>query len=124
MVGAAGFEPATCSTQNYRATRLRHTPLFAALDTWFAGHHQAEQNSIQTGHLAGVPEYRVDHLVARLDAKIPRRACNDFKHRPHRSAGGNEVVRHWFGIFCDPYDAAVAADEHQIDRDVGVVHPE
>ena len=26
LVGAAGFEPATCSTQNYRATRLRHAP--------------------------------------------------------------------------------------------------
>src|SRR6516164_1537238 len=26
LVGAAGFEPATCSTQNCRATRLRYTP--------------------------------------------------------------------------------------------------
>lgn len=26
MVGAAGFEPTTCSTQNCRATRLRYTP--------------------------------------------------------------------------------------------------
>ena len=26
VVGAAGFEPATCSTQNCRATRLRYTP--------------------------------------------------------------------------------------------------
>src|SRR5712671_1481721 len=26
MVGAAGFEPATWSTQNSRATRLRYTP--------------------------------------------------------------------------------------------------
>jgi hypothetical protein len=29
LVGAAGFEPATCSTQNYRATRLRHAPYIA-----------------------------------------------------------------------------------------------
>src|SRR5581483_10723588 len=26
LVGAAGFEPATCSTQNCRATRLRYAP--------------------------------------------------------------------------------------------------
>lgn len=31
MVGVAGFEPAACSTQNYRATRLRHTPYFLLL---------------------------------------------------------------------------------------------
>src|SRR5581483_11284989 len=28
FVGAAGFEPTTCSTQNCRATRLRYTPIF------------------------------------------------------------------------------------------------
>ncbi len=28
LVGAAGFEPTTCSTQNCRATRLRYTPFF------------------------------------------------------------------------------------------------
>ena len=28
LVGAAGFEPTTCSTQNCRATRLRYTPIF------------------------------------------------------------------------------------------------
>ena len=27
VVGAAGFEPTTCSTQNCRATRLRYTPM-------------------------------------------------------------------------------------------------
>jgi hypothetical protein len=27
VVGAAGFEPTTCSTQNCRATRLRYTPI-------------------------------------------------------------------------------------------------
>src|SRR5690348_12395403 len=27
MVGARGFEPRTCSTQNCRATRLRYTPI-------------------------------------------------------------------------------------------------
>src|SRR5260370_29651927 len=27
LVGPAGFEPTTCSTQNCRATRLRYTPI-------------------------------------------------------------------------------------------------
>jgi hypothetical protein len=27
LVGATGFEPVTCSTQNCRATRLRYTPI-------------------------------------------------------------------------------------------------
>src|SRR5260370_17307596 len=29
LVGAAGFEPTTCSTQNCRATRLRYTPIIS-----------------------------------------------------------------------------------------------
>ena len=42
LVGAAGFEPATCSTQNCRATRLRYTPwhTWRLLDTCFAGCQQ------------------------------------------------------------------------------------
>ena len=42
VVGAAGFEPATCSTQNCRATRLRYTPwhTWRSLDTCFAGCQQ------------------------------------------------------------------------------------
>jgi hypothetical protein len=41
MVGAAGFEPATCSTQNCRATRLRYTPPGSPSDTRFPQHQQA-----------------------------------------------------------------------------------
>src|SRR5580765_3088920 len=32
LVGAAGFEPTTCSTQNCRATRLRYTPSILGSD--------------------------------------------------------------------------------------------
>jgi hypothetical protein len=32
LVGAAGFEPTTCSTQNCRATRLRYTPITGIFD--------------------------------------------------------------------------------------------
>jgi hypothetical protein len=41
LVGAAGFEPATCSTQNCRATRLRYTPPVAELDNRFVFAQQA-----------------------------------------------------------------------------------
>ena len=42
LVGAAGFEPTTCSTQNCRATRLRYTPtsLGNDVDTRLDQHHQ------------------------------------------------------------------------------------
>lgn len=42
LVGAAGFEPATCSTQNCRATRLRYTPVLAALDICFGWRQQGD----------------------------------------------------------------------------------
>ena len=41
LVGAAGFEPATCSTQNCRATRLRYTPPIAEPDNRFGFGRQA-----------------------------------------------------------------------------------
>jgi hypothetical protein len=40
MVGAAGFEPATCCSQSSRATRLRYTPPVAAWDTSFGSPQQ------------------------------------------------------------------------------------
>ena len=55
LVGAAGFEPATCSTQNCRATRLRYTPPGALLDTCFAGPQQAVRLPLQTPEDDGSP---------------------------------------------------------------------
>ena len=43
LVGAAGFEPATCSTQNCRATRLRYTPPRRAAEYMFRGCRQAPE---------------------------------------------------------------------------------
>src|SRR5437879_9579747 len=42
LVGAAGFEPTTCSTQNCRATRLRYTPIMLGsdVDTRLKGRQQ------------------------------------------------------------------------------------
>src|ERR1043166_3418298 len=54
LVGAAGFEPATWSTQNSRATRLRYAPPGAAGGrsarvsiTRFAAPRQAKQGPVQ-----------------------------------------------------------------------------
>jgi hypothetical protein len=49
VVGAAGFEPATCSTQNCRATRLRYTPPVAELDSPFAYGQQATAFDLPAG---------------------------------------------------------------------------
>src|SRR5215471_5828057 len=50
LVGAAGFEPATWSTQNSRATRLRYAPGLSrrGLDTRFAVCQQAAPHPRQT----------------------------------------------------------------------------
>jgi hypothetical protein len=49
LVGAAGFEPATCSTQNCRATRLRYTPPIAEPDNRFGFGRQAADRLSATG---------------------------------------------------------------------------
>src|SRR3982074_2039626 len=43
MVGAAGFEPTTCSTQNCRATRLRYTPFDLGRDVDTRLEHDPEK---------------------------------------------------------------------------------
>jgi hypothetical protein len=51
MVGAAGFEPATWSTQNSRATRLRYAPaLPPSLDTRFGLGQQAAATTAGTSN--------------------------------------------------------------------------
>src|SRR6185436_12807483 len=51
MVGAAGFEPATWSTQNSRATRLRYAPaLPPSLDTRFGLGQQAAATGAGTSN--------------------------------------------------------------------------
>src|SRR5579884_435411 len=118
LVGAAGFEPATCSTQNCRATRLRYTPPGADLDTRFAECQQGA-NSV-----AAVAENRTYHPIPRRDPEPAGRAADHFEDRPHRPAGWDQAIRHRLGIFGDPQDASVTADKDHIERDIGVVHPE
>src|SRR6202035_3120316 len=131
VVGAAGFEPATCSTQNCRATRLRYTPwhTWRLLDTCFAGCQQGGRlpplsTSKSTRPRALFLEHSPGDLVARCDSKLARRAADYFQHRPDRPPGGNEAVREWFGILRDAQNAAIRPDEDHVERDVGVVHPE
>src|ERR1700685_728602 len=115
MVGAAGFDPATCSTQNGRATRLRYTPPIAALDTWFASASQAACQPCARS--LARDEDRGDHPVAELDAELVRRPGAHCEPRAHRSAGRNETIRFRLGALFDAHDPAVAADENHIEGD-------
>src|SRR5260370_32286007 len=71
-----------------------------------------------------VAEYGRLDLVARLDAQKPGTATVDFQYRPHRELAGDAVGRLWLGIGMDVADGAVAADEHHVERDQRVFHPE
>jgi|ERR1700684_2686145 hypothetical protein len=58
LVGAAGFEPTTCSTQNCRATRLRYTPIFRKdlVDTRLKTHQQGGMHEARPPeHCAKIP---------------------------------------------------------------------
>src|SRR5580698_8023065 len=122
LVGAAGFEPATCSTQNCRATRLRYTPPVAACG-YIVRPPPASRTARRARSLA-FAEDRADDPVARLDAELARRPGDHFEHRAHRSAGRNEAIRFRLGALFDAHDPAVAANEDHIEGDVGIVHPE
>src|SRR5438445_2036563 len=83
LVGAAGFEPATWSTQNSRATRLRHTPEPRA----------ALRYTLRLGPasclLSSAPEDRMYHAITRRDPKFFCGAGDHFEHGPHRPARGD-----------------------------------
>src|SRR5258707_2975123 len=57
MVGAAGFEPTTCSTQNCRATRLRYTPISQGndVDTRLRRRQQGARDPFQWPLKSGCP---------------------------------------------------------------------
>jgi hypothetical protein len=64
LVGAAGFEPTTCSTQNCRATRLRYTPF----SPWSI-HARGVRSKVSPRALRG---RRSRHRAAGPSATIPR----------------------------------------------------
>src|SRR5262249_29878401 len=119
LVGAAGFEPATWSTQNSRATRLRYAPAPCR-----ASIHGSVCASKPRPPLAAVAEDRVPHPVARRDAELLGGAAEHFEHRAHRPAGGHERFRERHRVLSDAQDPSVSADEDHVERDVGVLHPE
>src|SRR5271154_4832408 len=83
VVGAAGFEPATCSTQNCRATRLRYTPPGASLDTCFAGPQQAGRSLLFAGRLMAPGKDRARNPVAGSDAELACGPADHFEHGTH-----------------------------------------
>jgi hypothetical protein len=118
LVGAAGFEPATCSTQNCRATRLRYTPPVAELDSPFAFGQQA------TAFDLSATEKRPRDAIAGGNTEFARGAGDDLKHRPYRTSGRDQLVRHRFGIFRNAHHAPIAGDKNHVEGNIGVVHPE
>ena len=91
LVGAAGFEPTTCSTQNCRATRLRYTPFILGSDV---------DTRLSPGQ-QGVPPpdgpYRPLNSGCATrspgcDTVFLRRAGDHLQHALGGPAGGNDLV--------------------------------
>jgi hypothetical protein len=76
LVGAAGFEPTTCSTQNCRATRLRYTPI----DVKRCGYTLRAQPARQLWTLSAPIEKRMRDPVAGLDAELPGGPGDNLQH--------------------------------------------
>src|SRR5262245_58989057 len=123
LVGAAGFEPATWSTQNSRATRLRYAPAPCRASIHGSVCASKPRRAAATS-LPAAAEDRVPHPVARRDAELLGGAADDCEHRAHRPAGGHERFRERHRVLGDAQDAPVAADEDHVERDIGVLHPE
>ena len=87
MVGAAGFEPTTCSTQNCRATRLRYTPIVPAglVDTRLGGRQQGTN-----GPLSAIKQRMAD-TVPRTDAIFLRRSSRHLQDSLGQSVGRDHL---------------------------------
>src|SRR5579883_1448067 len=80
LVGAAGFEPTTCSTQNCRATRLRYTPIFAkTVDTLLRGRQQDRLFANRSATLTSIKQ-RVGHAIPRGNPVFLGRTGDHFEH--------------------------------------------
>jgi hypothetical protein len=82
MVGAAGFEPTTCSTQNCRATRLRYTPNIPGndVDTRLSRGQQGGSRPVSPAIKERMPD-----AVSRLDAVFLRGASDHLQHPLYES---------------------------------------
>src|ERR1700704_2293530 len=89
MVGVAGFEPATWSTQNSRATRLRYTPRGCRptpepLDTRFVAQQQADASHALCAlwlRFSARLEDRSAHAIAGRNAELLGGSADHFQHR-------------------------------------------
>src|SRR5262252_6916898 len=148
LVGAAGFEPATWSTQNSRATRLRYTPpgrtgnasmpvrkiyvryTLCSTAATFCGAARscapARFPREERGHPCSgnsAPQNRACDPVAGLNAKFPGGPGRHFEHGSHRPAGWNDLVGQGLGVFRNVANAAIALNEDHVQGHVGVTHP-
>ena len=86
MVGAAGFEPTTCSTQNCRATRLRYTPKVKG--SVFDTRLRRSQQDAAAVSLTSIEQTVLDP-VAGSNAICLRGAANHLQH-PLNDAPGRD----------------------------------
>jgi hypothetical protein len=87
LVGAAGFEPTTCSTQNCRATRLRYTPNVRRAPSI----HASQSASKPSKGASKLPKDRQDGGNGPANSPCPPTCC--------RTAGGRRGRRRGCHIF-------------------------
>src|SRR5215475_285781 len=90
----------------------RRTPAF---DTRFNKGRQADLTAL---------EYGRRDAVARRDTELPGRPAYHLQYSANRPAGRDKARRQGLCVFRDTQDSAIAADEHHIERNIGVLHPE
>src|SRR5437868_14851960 len=90
MVGAAGFEPATWSTQNSRATRLRYAP---KLRVRYTLRFSPASSELPPPLRSAPAEDRMRNAVPRDYAQFTGCAGDDFEHRAHRAIRGDARFR-------------------------------
>src|SRR6266851_2591584 len=89
LVGAAGFEPTTCSTQNCRATRLRYTPI-----NWeTTSIHASWATSKEAGWPSPTVEERMSDAVAGFNAVFFGRPRHHLQHPLRQSLRRNDPGR-------------------------------
>lgn len=62
--------------------------------------------------------------VTRPDAQLGGPACGNFEHGGNRFIGADRCQRIGYGIGSDRFDRSVPADEDDIERNHGILHPE
>ena len=108
LVGAAGFEPTTCSTQNCRATRLRYTPntrehdstelnhapaLSFCLSTIFSENRVSTHRVMAEGMLFRIMPWETTSIHAcAVTSKPPAAVSSAVKERMRHAVSGRDPV--------------------------------